>query len=258
MRDFAMKQTNTASTQQKKSVKQFVRFLLDKSLIPLVSYTRLRTIPSQPYTVIDELDKRALQESADYAQQHMQTAIAFRDRRKLWDFALQKMRGPGIVAEFGVWNGQSINYIARNLRELRGGPVIVYGFDSFEGLREDWAGSDLSQGSFDRKGNLPEVDSNVKLIKGWFDETLPTFLAENSGPFAFIHVDCDTFESTESLLSLIGDRIITGTIIVFDEYFAYRGWQVGEFKAWRNYVERTNTRYEYVGFSNAQVALEIR
>jgi hypothetical protein len=37
-----------------------------------------------------------------------------------------------MVCEFGVWKGATINYIASKT------PGPVHGFDSFEGLPEDW------------------------------------------------------------------------------------------------------------------------
>src|SRR3984893_8824261 len=109
-------------------MKKVAKLLLDKSLVPLVAYTRSKTIPAHSYTVIDELDKRALGESADYAQQYMRTAISFRDKKELWEFALGKVSVQGIVAEFGVWNGASLNYIARAIAKKQG-PDVVYGFD---------------------------------------------------------------------------------------------------------------------------------
>jgi hypothetical protein len=64
--------------------------------------------------------------------------------------------------------------------------LMVYGFDSFEGLPEDWAigvmnGKEdtdrfIRGKTFDLRGNLPVVRPNVRLLKGWFDKTLPEFL----------------------------------------------------------------------------------
>jgi len=97
----------------------------------------------------------------------------------------------------------------------------------------------------------------VELIKGWFDETLPRFLTQHPGNFAFIHVDCDTYEATRTLFQAAGGRVAAGTVIVFDEYFGYPGWRVGEWKAWQEFVGERGVRYEYVGFSVNQVAVRI-
>ena len=68
--------------------------------------------------------------------------------------------------EFGVASGKTINYISKFTNNK------VYGFDSFEGLPENWRDG-FGKGAFSRNGNLPEVNANVELIKGWFDNTLP-------------------------------------------------------------------------------------
>ena len=71
--------------------------------------------------------------------------------------------------EFGVANGNTINYISKFTNDK------VYGFDSFEGLPEKWRDG-FDKGAFNRNGVLPQVNSNVELIKGWFNETLVNFI----------------------------------------------------------------------------------
>ncbi len=200
------------------------------------------------------LDDRATTESADYAEKHMASAIGFHDRARLWDFCLGKVGVIGIYAEFGVWRGSSIDYFARRLPK----ETTIYGFDSFEGLQNNWAGAGLLRGGFSVGGRLPKVRGNVVLIKGWFEDTLPKFLHENPGNFAFLHVDCDTYESARTVLTLLADRLVAGTVIIFDEYFGYRGWRLGEWKAWQEICNERKIRYEYMGFAGFyQVAVRI-
>ena len=144
-----------------------------------------------------------------------------------------KIRTRGLYAEFGVFSGYSINHFAEIHKDR-----TLYGFDSFVGLREDWGGTDMGEGSFDRKGKLPAVRINVSLIKGWFSETLPVFLEEHSEDFAFIHFDADTYESTHYVLNTLEKRIVPGTIIIFDEYLGFPNWESGEFLAWQQFVEK--------------------
>jgi hypothetical protein len=97
------------------------------------------------------------------------------------------------VLEFGVHTGRSINIIADILKDK-----TIHGFDSFEGLPEDWA---MSNGEFHnpntikrKKGyfaldNLPEVRDNVRLWKGWFDKTIPQYLEDiKPQQIAFLHI----------------------------------------------------------------------
>jgi hypothetical protein len=187
----------------------------------------------------------------------MSGAIQLISREQLWDYTLSQVRIEGLYLEFGVFEGRSINHIARAARTPQGTRPQVYGFDSFEGLKEDWRGNQLGKGAFDRGGRMPQVETNVTLVKGWFDQTLPNFLAEHSGPVAYLHIDSDTFEAARTVLSLLGDRIVPGTIVVFDEYFGYRGWKEGEHRAWVELAQTRNVTYEYIAFTATQVAVKV-
>jgi methyltransferase family protein len=182
----------------------------------------------------------------------MRTALPFRHREDLWRHAFGKRRKEGLVVEFGVWKGVSLNYLATMTNE------VVYGFDSFEGLKEDWRGRGLPKGTFDTSGTVPKVKPNARLVKGWFDATLPRFMNEHPLMFSFVHFDCDTYEATSTILSLAGSRFIAGTVVVFDEYFGHRGWRMGEFKAWQDFGNQRGLSYEYLGFSREQVSLVIQ
>jgi hypothetical protein len=89
----------------------------------------------------------------------------------------------------------------------------------------------------------------VQLHKGWFDQTLPGFLTRNPGPVSFINVDCDAYESTNYLLNQLADRIVPGTVIMFDEYYNYPNWREHEYKAWQEFVAARKITYRYAGFS---------
>jgi hypothetical protein len=96
------------------------------------------------------------------------------------------------------------------------------------------------------------VRPNVILHKGWFDETLPDFVAENPGPVAFLHVDCDLYSSTKTIFQYVGDRIVPGTVIVFDEYFNYPGWREHEHKAFQELVQERNLKYRWLAYNSVE------
>lgn len=204
------------------------------------------------HDVFSELNLHVARETADYAIRHLDRALHFYHVQHLWSHALTNVYKPGIWAEFGVFKGTSINFFARSRPKQK-----IYGFDSFEGLHVDWKGTHMPKGSFDLKGNLPPVEANVELVKGWFDETLPAFLSEVRDEFGFLHIDCDTYEGCKIILDLAGSRITAGTIIVFDEYFGYRGWRHGEHKAWLEFTKRTHMKYEYLAFCHQQVSVRV-
>lgn len=202
------------------------------------------------YSVLRE---RAILQSADYVEQHLKTAMVFERTRLLWDYAAKAAQlDSGLLLEFGVFKGTSINFFAQQFQDDE-----IHGFDSFEGLAEDWTGYHLPKGTFDLQGNLPKVQENVTLHQGWFDQTLPSFLENNEGPIKFCHIDCDTYESSKYVLELIAPRLQPGSVIVFDEYYSYPNWQQGEFKAWQDVCKRDQISYKYIAFAQMQVAVEI-
>lgn len=157
---------------------------------------------------------------------------------------IQKRKISGLVLEFGVHKGRSINYIAKLIK-----PDIVHGFDSFEGLPEKWIRrkdeTDTYQpGTFKLK-EMPVVEDNVVLYKGWFKDTIPEFLKNNSENVSFINVDCDIYSSCKDVLFLMNKRIVKGTIIRFDEMFdwgnakiRYDTWPDHEYKAMKEWIKK--------------------
>jgi hypothetical protein len=209
-----------------------------------------------PKRVANVLFNRAVEDSANYAELNMQDALIFFDesQTRCIPYVAQNILPQGYVAEFGVWRGYSINLTANALPSRQ-----VFGFDSFYGLAEDWRGWEFSKGDFSLDGKLPEVVSNVTLIKGYFQDSLKPWLAENTESFAYIHMDCDTYESTSFVLNTIGaHRLVEGTLILFDEYFGYHNWRNHEFKAWQEFVAENKIEYEYLALNHLQVLVRVK
>ena len=150
----------------------------------------------------------------------------------------------GACFEFGVFKAFWLRFMAEQVPDR-----LFYGFDSFEGLPDDWA--NLKKGHFDLQGQLPEVPKNVTLIKGWFDQTLPVFLAQHPDEkAAFIHMDCDLYSSTMTVLLLIKNRLQVGTRIVLDDFMLEPGWRKQEHKAFFDFCEACGIKYEITGYSD--------
>jgi predicted O-methyltransferase YrrM len=202
---------------------------------------------------IDYMSKLAAAvSSAQYALLHMQDKPRFRNRSELLTFALSEMPNKGLILEFGVHTGISVNFIADRVKDRQ-----VYGFDSFQGLPEDWT-ENQKKGHFAVE-QLPAVRRNVELVPGWFDQTLPTFAQERSDKVAFLHVDCDLYSSTKTIFDNLNTHIVPGTIIVFDEYLNYLRWELYEYKAFQEFCQRNCVQYEYIGLvpTYYQVAVRI-
>ena len=197
-----------------------------------------------------ERQRLALKDTAEYVEARLAHVDSFTSQFDLLTAALQHARNrDGLFLEFGVYSGQTINHIAGRI------PCKVYGFDSFEGLPERWRDG-IGPGFF-KVDRLPPVRPNVVLVKGWFDQSLPPFLKEQTHTVAFMHVDCDLYSSTKTVFELLRPRLEPGTVIVFDEYFNYPGWRDGEYKAFQEFLRASGLSYKYIGYNrwHEQVAV---
>jgi hypothetical protein len=175
----------------------------------------------------------------------------------MWNSIIAKFASSnrvGTYLEFGVFEGYSINFFARNLNGFD-----FFGFDSFEGLEENWYGHPgYEKGTFSLLGVLPKVEDNVVLIKGWFEATVPNFLQgfTQTGDL-IVHLDADTFKPTKFLLEALKSNLKRGTIIIFDEYYGYPNWRAHEYKAFQEFVRAGHLCYRYIAVTPMQVAIEI-
>jgi len=194
----------------------------------------------------------AATQSADYMVRHMMGANNLISRMALLGYAIEQCSVPGMMLEFGVYRGMSLIEIARRSAQT------VHGFDSFEGLPEDWTYYQ-KQGRFGLEGAVPKFEQkNIELHTGWFDATLPPFLQSHPGPARFVHIDCDLYSSTRTALEQLAERLVAGTVIVFDEYLNYPGWEQHEFRAFQEFVESNGTKYRYIGFASMDSSVAVK
>jgi hypothetical protein len=165
----------------------------------------------------------------------------FVKREELWDLACDRIGNrPLTYLEFGVWEGYSIKYFAEKVGDSR---ARFFGFDSFEGLPEDWGA--FQKGSYTNHGRIPETDdARIKFVKGWFQETLPDFFAQTSlddpEGALIVHYDADLYSSTLYCLSLV-DALKTPYLAIFDEFTGH------ETRALQNYHQAFGAKIEFLG-----------
>jgi hypothetical protein len=202
---------------------------------------------------VQKLWERSAESSADFIEMNMGTAVVYDEREPMWIHAMKSMPAKGMICEFGVFQGVSINFIADYLKR-RGDTRTLYGFDSFEGLEEDWSGEALPAGFFDQGGKMPSVRDSVKLIKGWVQDTLPPFLKEKGAEgVALVHIDTDTYTPARCILENIRPFLVPGAVIIFDELVGYPNWQNHEYKALLETMEQSD--YRFIGFTSRQAAI---
>lgn len=155
----------------------------------------------------------------------------------------------GLWLEFGVSTGTTINQIAKFSNNK------IYGFDTFGGLPTDWIGRiDIPNnkiGSYTNNGKLPKVPTNVKLIKGFFSQTLDIFLQNHKTELiTFMHIDCDLYQSTRDIFEKVYNYIdYTGCVIVFDELVNYPYYWLHELKAFYEFLSIHNINYKWIGMN---------
>ncbi|WP_454286046.1 class I SAM-dependent methyltransferase [Rhizobium arsenicireducens] len=200
--------------------------------------------------------KRALEQSAEFVEDNLEDALIFADSEAIREYSFRQRPSEGLLLEFGVYRGASINGFARELARSQDHRRI-HGFDAFLGLSEDWAGHGVEKHAhFSLGGHAPEVEGNVSLVTGWVEDTLPVFLAQNDGPIAFIHVDTDTYTPCKTILTLCADRLVPGSVILFDELLSYPGWRLGEYKALTECIDRQ--RYTWKAFAGHRAMLVVK
>jgi O-methyltransferase len=161
--------------------------------------------------------------------------------------------------EFGVYQGKSIKYwLSKNQNPASS----FYGFDSFEGLPEYWSPT-MQKGAFNVQGQIPQIDDNrVRFIKGWFNQTLPSFLktvTPHDGKRIILHLDADLYSSTYYVLNYFFFQgfIKKDTILIFDEVVVASIADT-EFRAFYDFMEVMNLDYDVLGISTFEMAIRIK
>lgn len=150
----------------------------------------------------------------------------------------------GWAVEFGVYSGYSLAIIAAHM------PVI--GFDSFEGLPEDWRDG-FPKGMFDTQGIPFRIPSNAMAVKGWFEDTVPTFPFPALG---LVHIDCDLYSSTVTALEAVTPYVDIDTILVFDEFHSYPEAAHHEMKAFGEWCAKHVVTVEEIAWGESEHAQE--
>lgn len=133
--------------------------------------------------------------------------------------------------EFGVHRGESIAWWYEN----NSNPASVFfGFDSFEGLPEDWT-PEKGRGAFDTGGSIPETDDlRVEFVRGLFNVTLPNRSdILGTARRKVVHLDADLYRSTIYPLLILGPFLRPGDILIFDEFAD----SIHEFRAYEDFCQ---------------------
>lgn len=181
----------------------------------------------------------------------------YNKRLQLYQHILQEKINPTVPVcylEFGVCGGNSFDWW---LQHLTHADNRFYGFDTFEGLPENWGflykKGDMNQG-------VPELsDGRAQFVKGLFQDTLFPFIEARKAELSkklVIHMDADLFTASLFSLTTLAPYLKKGDIILFDEFNTPNH----EFFAWKIFVESFYIKANLIGAVNNyfQVAFEIQ
>lgn len=140
----------------------------------------------------------------------------------------------GEVAEFGTFNGFTARLIAELLQQYQCGKHLHL-FDSWEGFPAMTGGDancqEVRNGSWKQGDCRPAaghqtimilreilwqfVPERLHLTKGFYRDTLPAALPLH---ISFLHIDCDLYESTCTVLRHCAPLLTNGAVILFDDF----------------------------------------
>lgn len=160
----------------------------------------------------------------------------------------------GVIAECGTWRGGMIAGIA----DVLGSKRSYYLCDSFQGLppvkpidgaaAKAWQ-DDTDSPNYYNNCTASEEDArsaismssakDYQIVKGWFEETLPKLPPR---PIALLRMDADWYDSTKCILENLGMRVVSGGLIIIDDYYTWEGCTVAvnEFAARNKWQIRQN------------------
>ncbi len=171
---------------------------------------------------------------------------------------------PGAFVEFGVWKGGAAGVMAAVAKEAES-ERMTWLFDSFEGLPEPTEKDGTHAAEYASEHTLGRLRSIVKCVgpiedveklffsvlripreqvrieKGWFQETLPGAKQE-LGQIAILRLDADWYESTKYILEELYDQVAPGGWVIVDDYGHWEGCR----KAVDEFFERRGLRHQLI------------
>lgn len=176
----------------------------------------------------------------------------------------------GDIVEFGVFTGISLALLARaHSFDPKGMARRIGGFDSFQGLpgsteeHARWQPGDCSSNHswhpLLRVGEPVTPDVTLRLFEscaldapllhvGPFEETFPKAFPTAHPQVALVHFDCDLYESTRDALAAIAPVLEDGALLLFDDWFHYRGHPgKGESRAFSEFLA-THSQWDAVPY----------
>lgn len=190
--------------------------------------------------------------------------------------AMTKTNQYGFWLEFGVADGGSLRRMTDYASKIKHNipsenpQLNIVGFDSFEGLPEDWF---IHKAGHFKMDNIPNVPG-AQIVVGLFDATVMPWIVEQKikPQITLVHIDCDLYQGAKHALTCVAPFLVPGSIIVFDELINYEGYEDHEWRAlyevsivdklfsfeWLIRAHGVSPRPGYIANDGRQVAIRIK
>ncbi|MFE5845686.1 TylF/MycF/NovP-related O-methyltransferase [Streptomyces niveus] len=180
---------------------------------------------------------------------------------------------PGDIVECGVWRGGSMQACAKALLALGESDRDLHLFDTFEGmppptaedLRRDgksaedllaaqgkdrpiWAIASLEdvQAGFEQ---VPYPGERVHYVQGMVEDTVPQQAPEK---ISILRLDTDWYASTKHELEFLYPRLVSGGVLLIDDY----GYWQGSRQAVDEFLEKTGERLLMLRMDEGRIAVK--
>ncbi|WP_405617358.1 TylF/MycF/NovP-related O-methyltransferase [Streptomyces sp. NBC_01508] len=180
---------------------------------------------------------------------------------------------PGDIVECGVWRGGSMQACAKTLLSLGETDRDLHLFDTFEGmppptaedLRRDgksaedllaaqgkdrpiWAIASLEdvQAGF---ASVPYPGERVHYVQGMVEDTVPQQAPEQ---ISILRLDTDWYASTKHELEFLYPRLVSGGVLLIDDY----GYWQGSRQAVDEFLEKTGERLLMLRMDEGRIAVK--
>jgi hypothetical protein len=153
--------------------------------------------------------------------------------------------------EFGVGGGETGRVLSNNLKNDK-----IYGFDSFNGFKNDLTSNDFWH-SFNlrfKNRKIPNMPLNYIIVNGFIEDTLYDFdkntFQKLNYDYIFAHIDVDIYEPTKKILSFIKSKKIK-SFLMFDEFTNYPEFECHQFRAFYEEIYCDHIEFKIKFFCNS-------
>lgn len=155
---------------------------------------------------------------------------------ELLRYAVDEAQVSGLVLECGVHFGRTLRLLVDYAGQR------CHGFDSFRGGP---ASSDLGvDDPASTAGAIPNIVGDVELHTGWFNDTLPAFLAAQRTPIRLLHSDSGDFDSTRDILGNARPWLREGSVIVLSGLLGDVESAQHEFRAFHDFAQEHGISFD--------------